>query len=213
MNHYQKRRTGGFSYNKNKPERTRCCDEWCFAKNRQYRGINQNGEIPAANWSKINKQLSPFEARLTVIEREGELRDEMIENYRRIQQNLQGEIEAIRRKIQELPITRPESTGKRLQAGALGMSAFQLPTLLGPSAPSLPRPTGLPRSQRRISGVAQLADMTDGKRCAFSADETRTLSREVSNNVHVGNKFVWKFTQVDDCLQKAKDGSNTHHYI
>ena len=74
--------------------------------------------------SKINKQLSPFEARLTVIEREGELRDEMIENYRRIQQNLQGEIEAIRRKIQELPITRPESTGKRLQAGALGMSAF-----------------------------------------------------------------------------------------
>ena len=164
-------------------------------------------------WSKINKQLSPFEARLTVIEREGELRDEMIENYRRIQQNLQGEIETIRRKIQELPITRPESTGKRLQAGALGMSAFQLPTLVGPSAPPLPRPTGLPRSQRRISGVAQLADMTDGKRCAFSADETRTLSREVSNNVHVGNKFVWKFTQVDDCLQKAKEGSNTHHYI
>ena len=32
--------------------------------------------------------------------------------------------------------------------------------------------------------------MTDGKRCAFSADKTRTLSREVSNNVHVGNKFV-----------------------
>lgn len=93
------------------------------------------------------------------------------------------------------------------------MSAFQLPTLVGPSAPPLPRPTGLPRSQRRISGVAQLADMTDGKRCAFSADETRTLSREVSNNVHVGNKFVWKFTQVDDCLQKAKDGSNTHNYI
>ena len=140
--------------------------------------------------------MSPFEARLTVIEREGELRDEMIENYRRIQQNLQGEIETIRRKIQELPITRPESTGKRLQAGALGMSAFQLPTLVGPSAPSLPRPTGLPRSQRRISGVAQLADMTDGKRCAFSADETRTLSREVSNDVHVGNKFVWKFTDL-----------------
>ena len=126
--------------------------------------------------SKRNKQLSPFEARLTVIEREGELRDETIENYRRIQQNLQGEIEAIRRRIQELPITRPESTGKRLQAGALGMSAFQLPTLVGPSAPSLPRPTGLPRSQRRISGVAQLADMTDGRRCAFSVDESRTLS-------------------------------------
>lgn len=73
------------------------------------------------------------------------------------------------------------------------MSAFQLPTLVGPSAPPLPRPTGLPRSQRRISGVAQLADMTDGKRCAFSVDETRTLSREVSNNVHVGNKLPWPF--------------------
>ena len=35
--------------------------------------------------------------------------------------------------------------------------------------------------------------MTDGKRCAFSVDETRTLSREVSNNVHVGNKLPWPF--------------------
>lgn len=31
--------------------------------------------------------------------------------------------------------------------------------------------------------------------------------QELSTEIHISNKFIWKFTKFDDCLQKAKDGS------
>lgn len=162
--------------------------------------------------SKPSNELTLFEARIAGNERKGELRDEMMENYRRKQNNLQSEIEAIRQRIHELPTTGSASTDRRLQAGALSKSTLPLPTSVTPWALPLPRPAGVPQNQRRISGVDQLAEMTDDDRFASTTSETQGSSRELPNNRHVGNKFVWKFTQFNDCLQKAKDGSNTYYY-
>ena len=169
--------------------------------------------------SKTSEKLTLLEARLTGVVRKGELCDEMMENTRRIQQMLQEEIEAIRRRLQELPIAGTARNGRELQAGALRNSGLKLPTLVTPTAPPLPRPAGLPESRRRIAGAAQLPDMmSDGRRTTneqswqeFPGDYTPNSPRELQTEVHVSDKFIWKFTQFDDCLQKAKNGSKIYY--
>ena len=167
--------------------------------------------------SKTNKKLELLEARLA---RKQSEHDEFIEITRRSVETLRGEIEDVKRRLQELPSTSAR-TGTERQAGT---SIDFFPTRLKPTAPPYPRPaTRLPRLDRRkgTSGYERLPDeMEDG---AENVNEQRQPElpgppnpmngspHELSNGIHISNKFVWKFTQFDDYLQKAKDGTRTYY--
>ncbi|KAJ7353888.1 hypothetical protein OS493_031595 [Desmophyllum pertusum] len=143
----------------------------------------------------------------------------MILNTQSIQQALEREIEAIKRKLQELPNTAGVGIDRELQPGASRFNrGLKLPSLLTPTAPPLPRPAGLLERRRIISGPEQLpSTMDDGnsimneQRWQEGSGTDPPYPQELSTAAHISNRFIWKFTQFDDCLQKAKDGSRTFY--
>lgn len=168
---------------------------------------------------RTNEKLDLLEAVLTGIESEKEQRDEMILNTQSIQQALEREIEAIKRKLQELPSTAGVGTDRELQPGASRFNrGLRLPSLLTPTAPPLPRPAGLPERRRIISGAVQLPSTMDDGNSIMNEQRWQECSgtdppcpQELSTAAHISNRFIWKFTQFDDCLQKAKNGSRTFY--
>lgn len=160
-------------------------------------------------------ELQLLEARLS---RKQQEHDESIESARRTAEGLHSEIEDVKRRLQELT-----KTSVRTGAEPRVVASLKIPTLLTPTAPPYPRPaTHLPRIDRRIRtpGSQRLADtMEDGNE---NMNEQRQQEppasasisecpQELSSEICVSNKFIWKFSQFEDCLQKAKYGSRTYY--
>lgn len=164
-----------------------------------------------------NAKMNLLETVLAGIQRQEEQRDGVIENIQRILQTLEDEIEAIKRKLQEPPSTAATFDGAEFQAGpSRYRGSLKLPSLVTPTAPPLPRPAGLPECRRRYFGAEQLPEMMeDGTQRSQehpgTSPSNKQCPQELSTEVHISNKFIWKFTQFDDCLQKAKYGTRTYY--
>ncbi|XP_078349963.1 TNF receptor-associated factor 5-like isoform X2 [Oculina patagonica] len=168
---------------------------------------------------KTDAKMGRMEAVLSGIQREEERRDGVIENIQRISQTLEDEIENIKRKLQELEQPSATATSYRaeFQAGPSGYrGSLKLPSLVTPTAPPLPRPTGLPECRGRFFGAKQLPEMMEygtqrSQEHLGTSLSNKQCPQELSTEVHISNKFIWKFTQFDDCLQKAKHGTKTYY--
>ena len=142
--------------------------------------------------------------------------DELIERNRRISEELQNEIEAVKRKFLELSGPSERATG--VQAGLL--RTLKLLAILTPTAPPFP-PSEIrrelhPGRQIRSSRYTRPQNIKEDE--STNGDEKSEENipgikplisslRHLSTDVHVSNKFIWKFTQFDDAMQKVKYGS------
>ena len=141
---------------------------------------------------------------------------ELIERNRRISEDLQNEIEAVKRKLLERSGPSESATG--VQAGL--SRPLKLPTILTPIAPPFPPP----ETRRELHPGRQLKsspyirpqhikkdESTNGdEQCEENVPGVKPLIsslQQLSADVHVSNKFIWKFTKFDDAMQKAKYGS------
>ena len=169
--------------------------------------------------TKTNSKMERLETLLSGIQRGEKQRDDMIENTQIILQTLQNEIEAIKRKLQELPGTAATFDRPELQAGPSRYGgSLKLPSLVTdvtPTPPPLPRPAGLPEFRRRYfeADIKEdgMSDMKKWQEVPGTSSSNKQCPQELSTEVHVSNKFIWKFIQFDDCLQKAKDGTRTYY--
>ncbi|XP_068688044.1 TNF receptor-associated factor 4-like isoform X3 [Montipora foliosa] len=143
--------------------------------------------------------------------------DEFVENTRRILEELQREVDVVKRRLQE-QLSTPVGTGTEPRPG----TSLKRPTMLTPTAPPYPRPAmRLPRLDHRIkkAGYERLPEtMEDGsenmnddsQQNALSINPPNAFSQELSPEIYITNKFIWKITQFDDCLQKAKNDSRKY---
>ena len=162
-------------------------------------------------------KLQQLEARLS---RKQQEHDELIESARRTVEGLQSELGDVKRRLQELANTSARTGTKPPDSASLNM-----PTIRTPTAPPYPRPaTHLPRIGGRIRtpGSHRLEDTTRDGSGHENINEQRqqdppastsisACPQELSPEICVSNKFIWKFSQFEDCLQKAKDGSRTYY--
>ena len=167
--------------------------------------------------SKTNIKLQQLEV---TVNRKNQEHNELIENTRTIVEGLQYEIEDIKRRLEELSSTSTR-TGTEPQAGA--SRSVKLPTLLKPTAPPFPQPATRslrPGRRLRTPGYERLPDMMEDESANVdeqtqqeipSVNPMHACTQELSTEIHISNKFIWKFTQVDDALQKAKHGSRTFY--
>ena len=163
--------------------------------------------------AEINKKIKLLE-NLNI--RKQQEYDELIERNRGISEDLQNEIEAVKRKLLELSGPSESATG--VQAGL--SRPLKLPTILTPTAPPFPPP----ETRRELHPGRQIKssryirpqhikedESTNGdEQCEENIPGVKPLIsslQQLSTDVHVSNKFVWKFTQFDDAMQKAKYGS------
>ena len=160
-------------------------------------------------------KLQQLEARLS---RKQQEHDELIESARRTVEGLQSELGDVKRRLQELANTSVRTGTKPPDSASLNM-----PTIRTPTAPPYPRPaTHLPRIGGRIRtpGSHRLEDTTeDGsenineqrQQDPPASTSISACPQELSPEICVSNKFIWKFSQFEDCLQKAKDGSRAYY--
>jgi len=166
--------------------------------------------------SKTNQKLQLLEA--TLNRKQQEL-DELIKDTRRIVEGLQHEIEDLKQRLQllELPET---SVRTGAQPQAVMSRGSKLPTLRTPTAPPYPVPAVRPLRLDRLkrpSGYERLPDMMEDESEIMNEQRQQepgpspmnVCPQELSTEIHISNKFIWKFTKFDDCMQKAKDGSRT----
>ena len=148
--------------------------------------------------------------------------DELIERDRRISEDLQNEIEAVKRKLLELSGPSESATG--VQAGL--SRTLKLPTILKltPTAPPFPPPETRrelhPGRQIKSSRYTRPQHIKEGEskngdeQCEEKIPGVKPLVsslQQLSTDVHIGDKFIWKFTQFDDAMQKAKYGSKMYY--
>ena len=172
---------------------------------------------------KTNEKLDRIESVLGGIMKKDTQRDELIKNTQRNIQTLEDEITAIERKLQELTSKTvtfdragPQASPSRNTTGKA------LPPLVTPTPPTNPRrPTGLPEYRRNHIGANKLpyamddggSDATTQRSEEFPGSSSSYKERppEFPTGIHVGNKFIWKFTEFEECLQKAKNGTRMYY--